>query len=247
MDTGNEAQEAPTPVESMTGGSAETQAEGGSAVPELFPDSKTDASKEAEAKAVASKEESTTTEGVTAEGTAPSLTAPKDGDDSAADDGVEGNAEYTPFTYAEGVEENTDALSHFAPVMLEAGLGQEGAQLLVNALSEYEQGRFESNNQIIEAQRTADIETLRNDVSLGATEEEFMSSMVRVDRVMTMPGGAQVNELLKAHGIDNDPAFVKWVAEIGTHFSEDSLVHGKQADGGEARPEDLAFHTTVGM
>lgn len=151
---------------------------------------------------------------------------------------------YESFELPDGMEVNKDALDHFVPVMLERKVGQEDANAFAVALGKFEQQRFENINTQIEQGRGNDAEAVRADPILGG--DNLQTTMSNVNRVFSQPGGAEVNAVLRAAGIDNNPAIVAWANGIGGNFAEDQLVNGNSGGGGDVRASDAMFPTTVG-
>ena len=191
-------------------------------------------------------------EGEEAQGDEPadSLTD-KGGEKDSQDEDGSGDGKVTALdteklTVPEGFEMDKAVLAHMTPVLLEGGVGQEAAQGIVNAYAEMKLMEVDNVNTLIEAQRAADIETIKADSEIGG--ENFEKAMVGVSRVMQMfDADGEVNDMLRAHGVDNNPLLVKLLHRISTNFAEDDIVAGKGGGGDNRREVDIMFPATAGL
>lgn len=170
-----------------------------------------------------------------------SLTDPSGDDDG---DGVPESYDIEKLSEGlpEGIEMDSVALEHFSPVLRELGVDEAGALRLIEAQAELDGKRGISINQQIEAQRTSDDAAVRKDPDIGG--DNFDVSMSNVARVMSIDGGAEAHDILMAHGIDNNPAIVKFMSKVGALFAEDSLVNGKPNIADEMSDGDKMFPLT---
>lgn len=157
-----------------------------------------------------------------------------DGDDAAGKDGLgvkgllddEGDGEGTEkpapsdsdfqFEMPEGFTLDETVQADIVKIAKEHNVTPEAAKLLVQKHAEIKQQELATARATIEEWRQATL----NDPDIGG--QYIQQTMKNVKQALSAPGGAEVAEILKQTGLQNHPAFIKFLSGYGKMNRTDS-------------------------
>ena len=125
----------------------------------------------------------------------------------------------------------------FRKELFEAGIPQDSAQKIFDHWNETQVAAFEANVKAQEAQRVAFAKQTEETLK-AEWKDDFPKNIQTMQAALARFGGTEVLEVLKNSRdsrtgvtLDNHPAFVKMLYEVGRRMDEDHMVGGETAPG----------------
>ena len=139
---------------------------------------------------------------------------------------VEGAPEQYEFKFEDGVEANEDLLNQFTPLFKEANLPQEKAQKLVDAYTQYEKARIETEQQAWKDLQNEWVDATKADKDVGG--HDFMEKLAVAKKAVDQFGSKELKALFNFTGVGNHVAMVKFLYKIGQTIKEDTVHTGRE-------------------
>ena len=132
---------------------------------------------------------------------------------------------YEDFAIPEGFETDDDSVKQFSSMAKELDLSQDQAQKLLNKQAELS-ADMKAQNETARVQREqAWVDELKADAVIGG--KNLPETVERANRTLRNLGTPELISLIKDNGYGNNPAVVKFMANIDKRLGEDSMVEGK--------------------
>lgn len=170
-------------------------------------------------------EGSTNTEDAGAVATDPVTTSESDGDNPEGDAGDTGTEDvatsYADFEMPEGMELDTSMVDAFGPLMLEAGLNQDQAQLMATTLAEKLQAGEQQQQDAYTQQVEEWVDEAKSDKEFGG--DKFEESTAVAQNAINQLGSPELKQLLDDSGLGNHPDMIRFAWQVGQLLKEDSV------------------------
>ena len=132
---------------------------------------------------------------------------------------------YESFTVPEGFETDDESVEQFSSMAKELDLSQEQAQKLLNKQAELN-ADMKAQAETARVQREQSwVDELKADAVVGG--KNLPETVERANRTLRNLGSPELISLIKENGYGNNPAVVKFMANIDKKLGEDSMVEGK--------------------
>jgi len=202
------ASEGATLIESVSADTAPTPEPAGNPMESVYAEKEAPSAPEAEA----------TEEAPAAEAEAPSEEKAEEGEKTLIEsaDAPDAPAEpYEAFTMPEGMEADQVLVDAFSPVARELNLSQEGAQKMVDMFSAH----IDTQVKQFQADQAAEKKAMRAEIENVPNFKETLLSPAA--RAMTL--AAPADKAVLAAAVGNNPAFIRFMAEVGRRMGEDTM------------------------
>jgi hypothetical protein len=158
------------------------------------------------------------------------LAEEKKGDDKPKAEGAP--EKYEDFKLPEGIALEPKALEEATAVFKELGISQEGAQKLVDFHVKTLQEANEGPLKLWQDKQTEWKKEVAEDPKLGPRLPEIKANYSRMLDAMGDPAASTAfKEMVEYTGAGNNPAFIRMIDKIASHFAE-----GKPLAGGKPAP-----------
>lgn len=145
------------------------------------------------------------------------------------------------FTFAEGIEIDSEVLGNLKEVAKELGLSQEQAQKVADLGAKQAERWAQAQQDAMQAAEAEWIDTIKADKEIGGDKlNETVAVAVRaIDRF----GSPEFKTFLKESRLGNHPEMIRFAYQAGKAIADDSVVPGgRQVDAGRKPFYDNSNH-----